>query len=67
MPCNQKSVVLNCKYVYFIVKAGNKIMLTVNDFQEAAARLKNVVHTIPLSTSSTFSQMTGAEVYLKCL
>ena len=40
-------------------------MLTVNDFQEAAARLKNVVHTIPLSTSSTFSQMTGAEVYLK--
>ena len=28
-------------------------MLTVNDFQEAAARLKNVIHTIPLSTSCT--------------
>ena len=40
-------------------------MLTVNDFQEAAARLKNVIHTIPLSTSCTFSQMTGADVYLK--
>lgn len=40
-------------------------MLTVNDFQAAAARLKNVVHTIPLSTSCTFSAMTGAEVYLK--
>ena len=40
-------------------------MLTVNDFQEAAARLKNVIHTIPLSTSCTFSAMTGAEVYLK--
>lgn len=40
-------------------------MLTVNDFQAAAARLQNVIHTIPLSTSCTFSAMTGAEVYLK--
>lgn len=40
-------------------------MLSVNDFQAAAARLKNVVHAIPLSTSCTFSAMTGAEVYLK--
>lgn len=40
-------------------------MLTINDFQAAAARLKSVVHAIPLSTSCTFSQMTGAEVYLK--
>ncbi len=40
-------------------------MLTVNDFQAAAARLKSVVHTIPLSSSKTFSEMSGAEVYLK--
>lgn len=40
-------------------------MLTVNDFQAAARRLQSVIHTIPLSTSKTFSEMTGAEVYLK--
>ena len=40
-------------------------MLSVNDFQTAARRLKNVIHTIPLSSSKTFSEMSGAEVYLK--
>ena len=40
-------------------------MLTINDFQAAADRLKNVVHKIPLASSKTFSEMTGAEVYLK--
>lgn len=40
-------------------------MLTINDFQTAAGRLKNVIHSIPLSTSCTFSTMTDAEVYLK--
>lgn len=40
-------------------------MLELKDFEFAADRLKNVVHDIPLSTSSTFSEMTGAEVYLK--
>lgn len=40
-------------------------MLSVNDFQTAASRLKNVIHTIPLSSSKTFSEMSGAEVYLK--
>lgn len=40
-------------------------MLELKDFEAAAARLKNVIHDIPLSTSCTFSQMTGAEVYLK--
>ena len=40
-------------------------MLTLTDFQAAAERLKNVVHAVPLSTSSTFSAMSGAEVYLK--
>ena len=37
-------------------------MLTINDFQAAADRLKNVVHKITLSSSKTFSELTGAEV-----
>lgn len=41
-------------------------MLELKDFEAAAERLKNVIHQIPLSTSATFSSMTGAEVYLKC-
>lgn len=40
-------------------------MLTIKDFEAAADRLKNVIHIVPLSTSHTFSAMTGAEVYLK--
>ncbi len=40
-------------------------MLGLKDFEAAADRLKNVLHYIPLSTSSTFSGMSGAEVYLK--
>ena len=40
-------------------------MLTINDFQLAADRLRTVVHRIPLSTSKTFSEMSDAEVYLK--
>lgn len=40
-------------------------MLSLTDFQQAAERLKKVAHSIPLSTSSTFSAMSGAEVYLK--
>lgn len=40
-------------------------MLSVKDFEQAALRLKNVIHTIPLSSSKTFSTMSGAEVYLK--
>ena len=40
-------------------------MLELKDFEAAADRMKNVIHNIPLSTSCTFSAMTGAEVYLK--
>lgn len=40
-------------------------MLTTAEFQAAAERLKNVIHMIPLSTSKTFSEMSGAEVFLK--
>lgn len=41
-------------------------MITIKDIDEAAQRLQPVVHNIPLSSSMTFSGMTGAEVYLKC-
>ena len=34
--------------------------------EEAAARLQGVIHRTPVSSSRTFSEMTGMEVYLKC-
>ncbi len=40
-------------------------MVSVKEIEDASARLKNVVHSIPLSSSKTFSAMSGAEVYLK--
>lgn len=40
-------------------------MVSVKDIERAAKRLKNVVHTIPLSGSHTFSKMSGAKIYLK--
>lgn len=41
-------------------------MISIKDIDSAAQRLQPVVHYIPLSSSTTFSGMTGAEVYLKC-
>ena len=41
-------------------------MVTLEAVEQAAERLKNVTHFIPLNTSTTFSEMTGAQVYLKC-
>ncbi|HBI63984.1 MAG TPA: threonine ammonia-lyase [Clostridiales bacterium] len=41
-------------------------MISIKDIDEAAQRLQPVVHYIPLASSTTFSGMTGAEVYLKC-
>ncbi len=40
-------------------------MLTVKDVEKAEERLQRVVHKIPCSSSHTFSEMTGAELYLK--
>lgn len=40
-------------------------MLSVKDIEQAALRLKNVIHYIPLGSSKTFSGMSGAEVFLK--
>ena len=41
-------------------------MISIKDIDAAAQRLQPVVHYIPLSSSTTFSGMTGADVYLKC-
>lgn len=41
-------------------------MISIKDIDEAAQRLQPVVHYISLASSTTFSGMTGAEVYLKC-
>lgn len=41
-------------------------MITIQDIDEASRRLSSVIHSIPLESSTTFSSMTGAEVYLKC-
>lgn len=35
------------------------------ELEKASQRLKNVIHYIPLSSSRTFSDMVGAELYLK--
>ena len=40
--------------------------MTIRDIEQAAARLSSVVHSIPVSSSSTFSEMSGAELYMKC-
>lgn len=36
------------------------------EIEKAAARLSSVVHKTALSSSRTFSEMSGAEIYLKC-
>lgn len=40
-------------------------MIHLKEIEQASLRLKNVIHRIPLSSSQTFSQMAGAEVWLK--
>lgn len=40
--------------------------LSLKDIELAAARLKDVLHHTELDLSSTFSAMTGGQVYLKC-
>ncbi len=39
--------------------------MTIKEIEQAAVRLRNVVHSIPVSSSHTFSRMSGAELYLK--
>ena len=40
--------------------------LTLRDFERAAKRLEGIVHKTELVCSSTFSNMAGGEVWLKC-
>ncbi len=40
--------------------------MNVKEIERAHAALHNVLHAIPLSSSRTFSQMSGAELFLKC-
>ncbi|MCD8141031.1 MAG: threonine ammonia-lyase [Planctomycetaceae bacterium] len=40
--------------------------MNVRDIEQAHATLHKVLHAIPLSSSRTFSQMSGAELFLKC-
>ena len=40
--------------------------MTIREIEQAASRLSSVIHRTPVSSSGTFSQMSGAELYLKC-
>lgn len=40
--------------------------MNFKEIEQAALRLRHVVHKTPLSSSRTFSEMSGAELYLKC-
>ncbi len=40
--------------------------MNIKEIEHAHAVLHNVLHAIPLSSSATFSRLSGAELYLKC-
>lgn len=40
--------------------------MNLNQIEQAARRLNNVIHLTPDISSRTFSEMSGAELYLKC-
>ncbi len=40
--------------------------MLLKDIEQAAARLKGVIHKTPLTSSRTFSEMSDCELYLKC-
>lgn len=40
-------------------------MIHLREIEQAAQRLQNVIHYVPLSSSKTFSDIAGAEVWLK--
>lgn len=54
------------KQVQAIGKKQQEVgFLNIKDFEQAALRLKDVIHHIPISTSRTFSEISGSELYLK--
>lgn len=40
--------------------------MTIREIERAAAGLRDIIHSIPVSSSKTFSDMSGAELYMKC-
>lgn len=40
--------------------------MTIREIEKAAARLRDIVHSNSVSSSKTFSDMSGAELFLKC-
>ena len=46
-------------------KTRKMLNVRIKRFRGSCGPTENVIHNIPLSTSCTFSAMTGAEVYLK--
>jgi threonine dehydratase len=40
--------------------------ISLRDFELASRRLEGIIHKTELDFSSTFSEMSGGEVYLKC-
>ena len=42
------------------------IDMELKDIKQAKKRLEGVVHVTPIERSQTFSDMSGADVYLKC-
>lgn len=40
--------------------------MNLKEIEQATLRLRNIVHKTPLCSSRTFSEMSGAELYLKC-
>lgn len=40
--------------------------MTIREIEQAAVRLRDVIHSNPVCSSKTFSDMSGAELYLKC-
>ena len=42
------------------------IIMTIEQIEEAYKTIRHVINNTPLSTTRTFSQMSGAQLYLKC-
>lgn len=49
-----------------VIKDYNKTMLNIRDIYDAAERLSDTVHHTPIEFSTTFSDMSKAQVFLKC-
>lgn len=57
-----EDIVVNTQPYAEEIPTGSDILKNI---EIAGSRLKGIIHTIPLGTSRTFSEMSGAELYLK--